>query len=256
MNKNSNTYIIIYSTVMVVVVAALLAVASLSLEARQNANMLNEKKQAILASLAAADKNYDEFIEASVVDAEGNEIKDDNGNKLDDKVVFALLNDLTGSFKEGKFPVFVAADGRVVVPVTGNGLWGPIWGYVALESDMNTVAGVVFDHSGETPGLGAEIATAKFQAKFSNPDDPKRIFEGDRFVSIKLMKGGATQANISHEVDAISGGTKTSEGVTNMLETSLGHYLNFFAKRKAAAAPAAETAENELSNDQNTESNE
>lgn len=227
MNKNSNSYIIIYSTVMVVVVAALLAVASLSLQGRQNANILNEKKQAILASLGAGERNYDEFIEAYAVDANGGRIEGIGGNE-----VVQMLFDLESAVKAQTFPVFESSDHRYVLPVTGKGLWGPIWGYVALEGDMNTVAGVVFDHAGETPGLGAEIATPKFQTMFPG----KKIFEGDRFVSVKLRKGGATEANMAHEVDAISGGTKTSDGVTAMLYSSLNNYLPFFSARRMAAA--------------------
>lgn len=143
---------------MVVVVALVLAVAALSLQERQYANELGEKKQSILASLSAADENYDEFIAARVLDA--------NGDTVEGGDVFAMLNDLQGSFDKGRFPVFEAKDGRVVIPVTGSGLWGPIWGYVALENDMNTVAGIVMAHKGETPGLGAEIATGKYQSKF------------------------------------------------------------------------------------------
>ena len=239
-DKNGNAYIIMYSTVMVVIVAALLAVAALSLQARQNANMLNEKKQSILQSLFAAEAaaeemetadyiaqnkiSYDDFIKAYVLDAEGNVIEGED--------VFELLKDLKGAYESGKYPVFEAQDGRVVMPVTGTGLWGPIWGYVALDKDMNTVAGAVFAHQGETPGLGAEIATPKFQAHFVG----KKIFEGDEFVSVKLRKGGATEANIAHEVDAVSGGTKTSDGVTNMLYNSIGYYLPFLEARRAIEA--------------------
>ena len=103
MNKESNVYIIIYSTVMVVIVAVLLAVAALSLKDRQDANILNEKKSAILASLGAADQNYDEFINAYAVNAEGEKIEGD---------VFVMLQDLKGSFEQGQYPVFEAKDGR------------------------------------------------------------------------------------------------------------------------------------------------
>lgn len=225
-DKNGNAYIIMYSTVMVVIVATLLAVAALSLQSRQYANELNEKKQSILASLSAQDENYDTFIKAYVLDAEGNVVEGED--------VFELLKDLKGAFDAGKFPVFEAADGRVVIPVTGAGLWGPIWGYLALDKDMDTVAGIIMAHKGETPGLGAEIATPKFQAKFVG----KKIFDGDEFVSVKLRKGGAQ--NLEHEVDAISGGTKTSDGVTAMLYNSLENYLPLLnAKRGTQAVPAA-----------------
>lgn len=237
-DTNSNAYIILYSTVMVVIVAALLALAALGLQKRQYENELNEKKQAILASLSASDQRYDEFIDAYVVDK--------NGACIDGEDVFALLNDLPGAYAAGKFPVFEARDGRVVVPVTGMGLWGPIWGYVALEKDMNTVAGVIMAHKGETPGLGAEISTAKYQANFVG----KTIFEGDKFVSVTLRKGGAKDP--AHEVDAISGGTKTSDGVTAMLYNSLANYLPLLeAKRRAAAEQVVLAPVSDESNDEN-----
>ena len=239
-DTNSNAYIIMYSTVMVVVVAILLAVAALSLQQHQYENVLGEKKQSILMSLSAQDQNYDEFIDAYVIDAEGNRIEGED--------VFALLNDLKGAFAAGKYPVFEAKDGRVVLPVYGAGLWGPIWGYVALQKDMNTIAGVVISHSGETPGLGAEIATPKHWAQYVG----KTIFEGDQLVSVKLRKGGAQ--NPAHEVDAISGGTKTSDGVTNMLFDSFSYYLPLLEAKKAAAAQPA--AAEEVSNDENVENNE
>ena len=237
-DTNSNAYIILYSTVMVVIVATLLALAALGLQKRQYENELNEKKQAILASLSASDQRYDEFIDAYVVDK--------NGARIDGEDVFALLNDLPGAYAAGKFPVFEARDGRVVVPVTGMGLWGPIWGYVALEKDMNTVAGVIMAHKGETPGLGAEISTAKYQANFVG----KTIFEGDKFVSVTLRKGGAKDP--AHEVDAISGGTKTSDGVTAMLYNSLANYLPLLeAKRRAAVEEVVLAPVMEESNDEN-----
>lgn len=237
-DTNSNAYIILYSTVMVVIVATLLALAALGLQKRQYENELNEKKQAILASLSASDQRYDEFIDAYVVDK--------NGARIDGEDVFALLNDLPGAYAAGKFPVFEARDGRVVVPVTGMGLWGPIWGYVALEKDMNTVAGVIMAHKGETPGLGAEISTAKYQANFVG----KTIFEDDKFVSVTLRKGGAKDP--AHEVDAISGGTKTSDGVTAMLYNSLANYLPLLeAKRRAAAEQVVLAPVSDESNDEN-----
>lgn len=240
MNKNSNTYIIIYSTVMVVVVATLLAVASLALKSRQDANILNEKKQAILASLSMVDQNYDECITAYVVNGDG--------EKVEGKDPLQLLFDLPTAFDQQTLPVFEAQDGRIVVPVSGTGLWGPMWGYVALEQDMNTVSGVVLDHAGETPGLGAEVATPKHQAMYKG----KTLFEGDEFVSITLRKGGAKDE--AHEVDAISGGTKTSDGVTDMLKKSLGAYLPLLESKKASevASEACET-ECETNNVENNE---
>ncbi len=253
LDKNGNAYIILYSTVMVVLVAALLAVTSLSLQKRQNENVLNEKKNAILQSLGEVDadgnvtKNYDEFITAYAVDENGAKIK----SIAPDQVV-DMLFDLKGAIADKTYPVFSAADGRYVFPLTGQGLWNIIWGYVALDTDMNTVSGIVLDHQGETPGLGAEIATAKHQAQYVG----KKIFEGKDFVSVKLKKNGAKpdDKNFIHEVDAISGGTKTSEGVSAMLYDCLKNYVPFF---EAVAAESAKDAEaSEVSNEQNVENNE
>lgn len=239
-DTNSNAYIVLYSTVMVVIVAVLLAVAALALKPRQDANDLNEKKRNILASLSAEGESYDEFIDAYVVDK--------TGARVEGEEVFALLNDLPTAFADGKFPIFEAKDGRVVIPVTGMGLWGPVWGYVALEKDMNTIAGIIMAHKGETPGLGDEIATAKYQAKFVG----KTIFEGDKFVSVTLRKGGAKDP--AHEVDAITGGTKTSDGVSAMLRNSLENYLPLLESKRAAAETGAAAAE--VSNVENAESHE
>ncbi len=224
-NVDSNVYIILYSVVMVVVVAALLAVVSLSLQGRQNDNALNEKKQQIVTALGEdpLTTDYDSIVvEAVMLDASGNPTEG---------AVFAALQDLKGSIAAGKFPVFKAKNGCVVIPVYGAGLWDAIWGYVALEPDMNTVKGIVLDHKGETPGLGAEIATPAHQAKYVG----KTVFEGDDFVSITLKKGGANpaDANYAHEVDAITGGTKTSDGVTEMIRSGLGNYLPYLKANKS-----------------------
>lgn len=218
MNTNKNSYIITYATVMVVLVAVLLSVAALSLKSRQEANKLNENKNSILSSLDASGEDYDAFITGAVLDPSGTPIQGAD--------VFASLQDLKESFAEGRFPIFEAKDGRVVIPMEGTGLWGPISGYLALDKDMSTITGVVMSHVGETPGLGAEIASAKHWALYPG----KQIFEGDSLVGITLRKGGAQDPK--HEVDAISGGTKTSDGVTGMFKTSLAHYLPYFEKRR------------------------
>ena len=223
-NVNSNAYIIIYSVVMVVVVAVLLAVTSLSLQGRQSENILNEKKQQIVKALGedpATSASADVVAEAAMLDKNGNKIEGKN-----DADIFNALGDLTASFEAGEFPIFKAANGCVVIPVYGAGLWGPVWGYIALEPDMNTVKGIVMDHSGETPGLGAEITTANVQNSFKG----KTIFEGADFVSVSMRKGGATN---NHEVDAISGGTKTCDGVNAMIKTGLEGYLPYINANKS-----------------------
>ena len=223
-NVNSNAYIIIYSVVMVVVVAVLLAVTSLSLQERQNENMLNEKRQQIVKALGENPETatYSDVVAEAVM-------LDKNGQTISGKTeanIFEALNDLTASFEAGEFPIFKAANGSVVIPVYGAGLWGPVWGYIALEPDMNTVKGIVMDHSGETPGLGAEITSEGVQSSFVG----KTIFEGNDFVSVSMRKGGATN---NHEVDAISGGTKTCDGVNAMLKTGIEGYLPYINANKS-----------------------
>ena len=121
-------------------------------------------------------------------------------------------------------PVFVCEkDGRknYVVPVTGAGLWGGIWGNIALDEDLSTVVGVNFGHKSETPGLGAEITTPAFQSRFKS----KQIFENG---TLKFeVKKRADAAN-PYQVDAISGATITSTGVSNMIKECLGMYTEYF----------------------------
>ncbi len=225
--KDSNAYIVFYSAVMVIIVAVLLAFTSLSLKERQDANVLNEKKDAIVASLGLDKGSYDQYIEAYVVNAQGEQIATEVSP-------LQKLFDLPASFAAGEYPVFENKEnGEVVFPLTGKGLWDDIWGYVALEADMNTIKGAIFDHAGETPGLGAEIATAKFQAQFVG----QTIYEGDQLVGIEVVKGGAQGA--PHSVDAVTGGTKTSEGLENMIKDCIGYY-DAFMKARTAAATATE----------------
>ena len=106
-------------------------------------------------------------------------------------------------------------------------MWGPIFGYVSLESDMNTIYGVNFDHKGETPGLGAEINTSEFESQFHG----KKFFDSDKFISVQVMKGGAPEGDI-HGVDAISGGTITSKGLQKMLFDCIEKYNTYLLKNR------------------------
>lgn len=244
MNKNSNIYIIIYASVLVILVAAVLAFASVTLKDRQQANILVEKKQAILTSIGQAkdlknapqgkdkyiDAEYQKYIVATYfVNKAGESTETDAKSALD------ALENLRDIFAmQEAMPLFKARneDGSIlyVVPVSGTGLWGPIWGYVALKEDLNTVEGAVFDHKGETPGLGAEISQSPFQQQFVG----KKIFEGARFMSITLTKGEGSSAGNDYAVDAVSGGTLTSNGVRDMLRDCLGAYTPFFEIMRAS----------------------
>lgn len=241
-NKNSNAYIIMYTVVMVVIVATLLTFAATSLKDRQNANAENEKKSAIMEALGMAGgsmeqtvKDFDEMIvPALIVDGVFTPQVDAAG-KADAKPVLDKMADLKGlAAAENELPIFkYEKEGviRYVIPVSGKGLWDSIWGYVALTEDGNTIAGVVFGHKGETPGLGAEITTPAHQEKYKG----QKLFDDNgAFVSVKLVKGGAHEGNL-HEVDAITGGTKTSDGVTLMLKNGLAKYEGFLRSLSATA---------------------
>lgn len=244
MNKNSNTYIIIYSTILVVVVAAILSYASISLKPYQQANIRIEKMASILNSIGEGkdvessplgkdkyiEQEYNKYIiESFCVDS--------TGNKVDGGDAFKALDNLKEVFAlREAMPVFEAklADGTklYVVPMNGKGLWGPVWGYMALNDDCNTVYGAIFDHKGETPGLGAEIALPVFSKQFIG----KKLFEDGVFKSISLTKGVGSSIDNPYAVDAISGGTLTSNGVSKMLFVCLGDYVPFFEKIQALAS--------------------
>ena len=195
-DKNSNAYIILYSTVMVVIVAVLLSLAALSLQKRQYANELGEKKNNILQSLGVPDGDFDAMVKAYVVDAAGNKTEKPAEEVFD---MMKTNKDLRADYERKTLILFEATDGRVIIPLIGKGLWDDIWGYIALEKDMNTVSGIVMAHKSETPGLGAEIATPAHQALYKG----KTLFEKGDFVSITLRKGGAKDP--AHEVDAVTG---------------------------------------------------
>lgn len=227
MNTNSNKYIIVYSVILVVVVAVSLTFVAMALKPKQEDNIRIEKMQNILASahIEATVKDaiplYDKYITSTlVVNSKGDEIPNVNAFTVN------LASELKKPVDKQQLPVFIASiDGTdyTILPVRGKGLWGPIWGYIALEKDYNTIYGVVFDHKSETPGLGAEINVPDFENMF----DGKQIFDSQgTFVSIGVLKGGASPDNI-HAVDAISGGTITSKGLEKMLADCLVTYEDY-----------------------------
>ena len=233
MNKNGNSYTFIYASVMVVVVAALLSVAAIVLKPRQVKNAEIEKKQNILASVhigttsADAEEIYARNIKKSyLVNSEGEEVEGDAFNS-------DLKKEKAKPVEQRALPVFECQteEGlKYIFPLRGTGLWGPIWGYLALNEDLNTVYGVNFAHQGETPGLGAEINTAAFQEPFRG----KTIFDASgKLVSIIVAKSNET-APEEHKVDAISGGTITSKGLQQMLLDDLTSYQKFITRKKSA----------------------
>lgn len=276
MRNFSNKYIFTFSTVMVVVVAALLAFISIKLKPQQKANVEIEKMQSILTSVGiesttknAADQFNKYITDSYVLNLEGEKIEGIEAFNVDLKVQQAYIdklillngklvekeispfkNFMIGIFgskeadvssvkdeikEQSKFrelPVYVCShdDGNTyyVLPVRGKGLWGAIWGYISIESDMNTIYGAVFDHAKETPGLGAEIKEGWFEAAFKG----KKLFDdNNRFKSIEVVKPG-TATPTAHNVDAISGGTITSKGLEAMIFDGLEGYITFMENKR------------------------
>lgn len=250
MNTNSNTYTVIYATVLVVLVAAILAFVSTTLKDKQQRNIDLETKQSILTSVNLAtkadeakdkaayiEKEYSKYITDSyVVDEQGNKVAGD-AFKISRKEQYDRMRLAEG--KNLRLPVFVCTldngEKIEIFSVYGAGLWGPIWGYVSVKSDYSTVYGANFGHKGETPGLGAEIATPWFQKQFQG----KELFDNGTFCSITVKKGGATPGN-KHEVDAISGGTITSRSLDTTIRNWFDYYMPYIQKQLAAAAAKAQ----------------
>lgn len=232
MDTNKNSYTIIYAAVMVVVVALLLALVSSGLKETQTTNVKLDKKKQILSALQInledqdAAALYDQYIvKELVVNTKAEILSEVRGQAFDIDVVKETAKQL----EDRKLPVYVAqmeGQTKYIIPLRGAGLWGPIWGYVALNDDKNTVFGTYFSHASETPGLGAEIALPKFQQQFVG----KHILnDRNEFVSIAVMKAGQN-SDTQEQVDAISGGTITSKGVEAMLLNSIGQYEAFLNK--------------------------
>lgn len=240
MNRDSNAYTFIFATIMVLVVASALAFTASSLKDLQASNVRKEKMQNILATIGIetdreqAETLYNQYIIEELSLISGGKIDtDSNAFELE------LSNELKKPLAEQHFPLYVAdVDGvkSYVVPLRGAGLWNAIWGYIALKEDKNTIQGAVFDHVGETAGLGAEITQQWFQDRFVG----EKVFDTDgKLVGINVSKTNNDPKDLDkedHEVDAISGATITGDGVTDMIKERLQHYLPYLKSADASLA--------------------
>lgn len=229
MNRQGNTYTVIYSIVLVLVVGVVLSLIYQALRPTQKENIANDTKRQILAAARIIPEGgetvaelYDKFITSSyIVDYEGEKVDTDQ-NAFDVNVA----NQVKLPEKERELPVFECRSDyglKYIIPVYGAGLWGPIWGYIAFDENGDTIYGAYFAHEGETPGLGAEIEKPKFSSQFEG----KNVFNKDgQFVSVAVAKAGQAPQGKDY-VDAVSGGTITSQGVQRMLENSLAPYSAF-----------------------------
>jgi Na+-transporting NADH:ubiquinone oxidoreductase subunit C len=235
--RQSNLYIIFYAAGLTIICGGLLAFAAQGLKEPQEKNIAQERRENILSTVIQLKEG-------------------DNVNAIYDTRVNAFVVDYNGNVKEGVTPgdVNLAVEYKkpprerllpvyefksesnpeqiegVVFPLFGFGLWDNIWGFVALEKDMNTIRGVRFQHKGETPGLGARINTDDIQSRYVG----KKVFEGNDLVSVTMMKGeGNDYSDDPHRVDGMSGATLTGNGVNRMLKDYLASYMKYIQKFKA-----------------------
>lgn len=240
-NKNSTGYIYTFAIILVGVVALLLAGLSEGLKDLQNENVMDEKRKFILKAAGIMDReaslSKDEvktkFNEALISDA----VLSFDGSALKEEGVTAFGLDIVKEYKSSpnkedrKYPIFAlkGTDGKTkfVIPMAGKGLWGPVWAYVSVDADGNSITGAVFDHKSETPGLGAEIKDGEYFWRQFDADKGKKIMDANgEYQGISAIKGGGTSKN-PHGIDAIAGATITSVGVGEMLKNSFAVYVNY-----------------------------
>ncbi|MEA3495427.1 MAG: NADH:ubiquinone reductase (Na(+)-transporting) subunit C [Bacteroidota bacterium] len=230
----TNRYIFIYASVMIIIVASILATAASLLKPYQEKNIEIEKIKNILTTVEVinegekylADELYQKYDKVVTKEL----VIDNKGNIKEGKRAFdvELAKEMKKSAENRDLPIFVATPKKgktnYIIPVRGKGLWGPVWGYISIKEDGKTIEGATFGHKGETPGLGAEIIYKDFRDQFIGD----QIFDEKwNFTSVKVVKGGANPDDL-HGVDAISGGTLTCNGVSDMLYDCLKEYQLFF----------------------------
>lgn len=230
-NKESNGYTFLFSIILVMVVGAGLAGLSEGLKPIQMKNQADKKKMEILSAIKVdatrteANEKFEKYItEQIVLDAEGNELEGEEAFDID---VQSQFRNKTIDPKDRKYPLYIAEnEGKsfYIIPMVGKGLWGPIWGFVAVKDDKKSIVGATYNHKSETPGLGAEIATPFFYDQFN---EGIVIQESGQFKEIAVQKPGKGKPN---SVDGITGGTITSKGVEEMMNRTLQVYVKYFNK--------------------------
>lgn len=222
-----------YAALMTLIVAISLSLLTSVLRPIQKTNEDLDKKKAILKAVellpgADVEKEYSDRIEAIVVDSIGN-LKAD-GNAFD----IEIRKEDKKQLVDRSFPIFIyTSDTKkksYIIPMRGMGLWDAIWGYIALEEDLNTIKGVSFDHAGETPGLGAEITQAWFQDQFQG----KKLMDAGSNFQFDVLKGRGNSLS-EYSIDGITGATITADGVETMMKEDLGAYSGYFSKTLKAS---------------------
>ncbi|MFQ5445952.1 MAG: NADH:ubiquinone reductase (Na(+)-transporting) subunit C [Saprospiraceae bacterium] len=233
----SNKYITVYTVIMTLIVSVILAMIVTGLKPIHDANEEVFKKREILKAVkdylgTDLDKMsnkevlglFDQKMEQITLDANGHTIEGVKAETID------MAKEEKKAPSERMYPLYVFSSDKGVFYLTairGNGLWDKIWGTIAFNDDFNTIAGASFGHVAETPGLGAEITD---NPGFPRSFEGKTIYENGKYVSVSVVKGGVKEP--AHQVDAITGATMTSNGVTEMLHRGLQVYLPYFESLK------------------------
>ncbi len=240
--QQSNLYIIVFSAILTIVLGGLLAFAAVGLKPEQKKQEDLFKKKSILGAVMEIGpeddvlKIYEKEIQSYVVDARGNKVEEVDGAKIEAENV-EVGKEFKKSPEKRLYPVFEKLDdsGKLqcyILPVYGNGLWDKIYGYVAVKQDGNTLAGAVFDHISETPGLGARITDQEFQKRLV---DKTIKNENGELVGITILKGEGNNPTDPHVIDGLAGATITSKGVQKMIYNYMDHYLPFFEKKASGS---------------------
>jgi len=243
MNRDSNAYTFGFAAAMVVVVASVLAFTASSLKDLQQENVRKEKMQNILATIGIETDR--DGAETLFNDRIVSQLALRNDGTVDDAVDpfsgIKLALELKKDPSEQRFPLYLAdveSESYYIIPLRGSGLWDAIWGYIALESDRNTIKGAVFDHKAETAGLGAEITQQWFMDRFVG----EKVFDDSgSLVGISVSKTNNDPKDLDkndHEVDAISGATITGDGVSDMIMERLTHYQSYLTQNQTTTAVA------------------
>ena len=223
MNTNSNTYTVIYTTVVCVLVAAILAFVSQVLGPKQAANEKAETISQILTAAQFGEKSHwQELGNAKTIEFFEENIEGDATITSTSQLKALNRQVKDGNVNVEDLPVYKFKNGTSVLPVYGAGLWGPVWGYIAVADDFQTIVGAYFDHESETPGLGGKIKDdPSFRAQFAG----KKIIFGDG-EPFSIVKGGAP-AGVENAVDAITGATMTSKGLSAAVASWLNAYESY-----------------------------
>lgn len=252
--RQSNGYVIGFAAILTVVLGGLLAITATALrEPQAKAEQLDTRTKILSAVMKIEEGDdvneiWEERITSLAVNIEGDVVTQlENGEQI-----VAEKIDVGKEYKKKPedrlFPVYKYTDpenpdqvGAYIVPVFGNGLWNKIWGFVALEPDLVTVRGVRFDHTGETPGLGARITEESVQDRYIG----KKIYNDiGELESIEMVKGETGDPSMYDEyhVDGMSGATLTAKGVNNMLEKYFQYYQSYFKTIESADEEEVEKA--------------